>query len=90
MTVHDRGEIAPLTAYLEVGHVGDPDLIYACRLDGRGLALDAGQEPGETGPTAIKELTAAHHDPFAENHPSDTQACLTPELSRPAKRVRLE
>jgi hypothetical protein len=53
VAVHDRGQVTPLAAHLEIGDVGDPDLIGAADHDLVGPAPDAGQEPGQAWTLAI-------------------------------------
>src|SRR5690606_19727189 len=54
MAVHDRRQVPPLTADLEIGDVGHPDLVEAVDHHLVGPALHAGQELGQSGPLAVE------------------------------------
>src|SRR5690606_13127117 len=53
MAIHDRRQVPPLAANLEIGDVSHPDLIEAVDHDLVGPALHAGQELRQPGTLAV-------------------------------------
>ena len=82
MAIHDRGQVTPLAAHLEVGDIGDPDLIGAFDRDRMCPAFHAGQEPGQARALAVDSRRTGANPVFAHQSLDPTPARGFPALAQ--------